>query len=764
MLSAKISKNKNAKSLSLAGRKIFFIFLFSMKALLLYQQGTGFITINDRHMIDQQGNPFFVKGINYHIDLFVPSGTGSANMEMRPSIGNYAGFIYPCNNQNTCFTSITNDFKFIRDSLGCNTIRLSVGSAGIDSCGSPDFSVYVTDGAGGSHTYHTTDLTFLVPFYSRIADTAAVYGMKIILLPSVLGLTCIGNPTLQNYVYAFVRTMAIALKNKSAIMAYDEFNEPQFYGGDNPNFTKEEIWNMTHSWYDTLKINDPNHLITVGLSVLGLTVDAFQWSTDVYKADFYAFHIYANRSVLTHQACCDGSGNPYTVMDQNLDQCSTQVYIERFNAAITWIQNTTNLPWLLGETGFEAPHGFTCGNTTNLVSDGDEQGQKDFILNALTQTIKAGGMGTVWWDYKESYWFPPNDPALIYYGLVDHNGIAKPAGNAMRNFISNNVTGAPTGYPANYKNIMNSTGTPVNGTVTDQNSQLVKDAGVYGVHYDINLNTYTYGVTTITDASGNFTMTSATPSSVSGPPDPTTTEVTEIFVSAIGCDIKNTYRSTAALVSGQTYILNKATNYDKLPSPAQYMATNNDPIVSTPNILTLTNFGVNYSGSGTVYRHDFIAMNEIEILPQSSTDSYVVLGAEAAFYIAPVDVVCNDFAWSNSTWQRKAHAGNGKNAINSSAVENGTQLLIETKTVYLSPESFLLNLYPNPANDKILVESEKSINFITLSNMYGASVAEFNLSGAKEQHIDVSAMAPGTYMIKITYSDNSITYSQIIKQ
>jgi len=76
----------------------------------------------------------------------------------------------------------------------------------------------------------------------------------------------------------------------------------------------------------------------------------------------------------------------------------------------------------------------------------------------------------------------------------------------------------------------------------------------------------------------------------------------------------------------------------------------------------------------------------------------------------------------------------------------------------------LLSIFPNPANDKVLVQSEKSINFITLNNMYGANVGEYNLQGAKEQQVDVSALARGTYMIKIIYSDNTMSYTQIIKQ
>ncbi len=734
-------------------KKIFFIFLFSVKAILLYQQGTGFITINDRHLIDQQGKPFFVKGVNYSIDLFVPSTTGLSDIELRPAAGYYYNFVFPCTDSASCLTSIKNDFKFIRDSLGCNTIRLTMGRASIDSCGASDFTVVVKD-PNGEHFTHTTDLTFLVPLYQKIADIAAQDSINLILLPTSGGLTCKDNPTIQNYVYAYLRTMADSLKNKSAIMAYDEFNEPQYFGLDDDNLTKQEICTMTHSWYDTLKINDPNHLITVGLNERGLGVDAFQWSSDVYKADFYAFHIYANPNLLTHY---DVSCNCY-LLDTNLNQCDVQNYMEKFNAAITWIQKTTNLPWMLGETGFRTKPSLICGNPTTFVSDGNETMQEDFMLNALNQTIKAGGMGTIWWDYKESYWFPPNEPSLRYYGLVDTSGRIKQAGIALKNFNSNNVIGTPTGYPSNYQNIMNYTGTVVTGTVNDQNGQPIKDAGVYGTHADTT--GWSYGSWTSTDEGGNFTLTSIAPIY----PNPnSTTEVNLLFISAIGYDKKNSYRTSAALLSGQTFVLNIAANYDTQPNPAQYMATNNDPIVSAPNILTLTNFGVNYSGSGTVYRHDFIAMNEIEILPQGSTESYVEPGAEAAFYIAPVDVDCNDAAWSNSNWQRKANTGNSKQPVGGGMQET-TSIENNTKTVYLSPESFLLQVFPNPANDKVLVKSEKNINFITLSNMYGANVAEFNLQGEKEQQVNISALAPGTYMIKITYSDNSMSYTQIIKQ
>src|SRR6185437_1943564 len=132
-----------------------------------------------------------------------------------------------------------------------------------------------------------------------------------------------------------------------------------------------------------------------------------------------------------------------------------------------------------------------------------------------------------------------------------------------------------------------------------------------------------------------------------------------------------------------------------------------------------------------------------------------------------VSTDCSSATWSNSTAERRANADSGKPPVKAGAAQQiagEAQPTTNAKTIYLSPESFLLQVYPNPANDKVLLQSAKSINFISLCSVYGNTITQLNWQGVQQGQIDVSQLAPGSYMIKILYTDNTITYTQIIKQ
>src|SRR6185437_8903535 len=115
---------------------------------------------------------------------------------------------------------------------------------------------------------------------------------------------------------------------------------------------------------------------------------------------------------------------------------------------------------------------------------------------------------------------------------------------------------------------------------------------------------------------------------------------------------------------------------------------------------------ISVSSGGAIVTSSVVAGNEIAILPQSTTDSYVVQTAEADFYISPTffyGYTCSDPAWGSTTQERHMATSGGKAPPakgNIQQVTNEGQQQINAKTVYLSPESFLLQVYPNPANDK----------------------------------------------------------------
>ncbi len=744
-------------------KKLFFTALFSCFYVMLYPQ---YITLKNKQLYDQSGQPFFVKGVNYLTDLYSAAGD-TTGLVVKPSFS-YYNASQLSNYNSATISDVSRDFKFIHDSLGCNTIRLVVGNISVDNCNANYFTFVVNTSGHGSNTIHTNSLAFLRVVYKQLLDSAAVHSINVILLMPGQGASCSAYPSLYSN---YLAVTAAALNTKTALLAYDEWNEPGF---ENFNVfpAKSLICSQTKSWYNTLKTNDPNHLVTVGLWEAGLGPDATHWGTDVYKADFYAFHVYPQVNNLSHLDYClapYGNNTAYEIADASPDRCVIQNYKDRYNACIKWIQNTTNLPWLVGETGFSAPSGFDCSNPSactpaacwvggSCAVDGDESQQADFVNNVLTQNIQAGGMGSVFWQFKDVHWNIPNNPKENYWGMVDSLGHVKTAGHTLNNFTSNTVTGPPAGYPTNYKNLLGNTGTAISGSIGG-----IKDAVISGWHIDST--GWLYPVQTISDAGGNFTITSKAPVF---PHPNSTTAINHIEIGAIGYDVAvcDGVAHPANLYSGKSFSLNKAVYYDDYRS-ALSLDASCPHTYAAPDILCVTNLIVDFiTGGGCTGNklNTFTAGREVCI----TGESYVGLNAEAAFYISTVDVDCSDGTWGNSTNERKANtATGGSKQVGSEqqAISSGQLAANSVKTVYLNAEgNFSTQIYPNPASDKIYINAQKSINFIILYDGSGKQVYKSSSEEQGMQSIDMAGMAPGVYTLRISYTDNSVSISQIIKQ
>src|SRR6185437_17074892 len=274
-------------------KKLFFTILCLLYVIIAYPQ---YITLKGKQLYDQSGNPFYVKGVNYGIDIYSPTADTS-NLKIRRHHGYYQNDTCPTySTEANYFKDITNDFKIIRDNLGCNTIRLEVSLGGFEKCSSTQFYTGITTGTSGqSANVYSTSLNFLNPIYATMLDSAAAYGIKVVLLLYGNCTTCNANTSL--YINYIAQT-ANALKTKTALLAYDECNEPEYSNGS--GIAKEVVCSRTNSWYSTFKTYDPNHLVTVGLWESGFGPDAFTWSSDVYAADLYTFHIYPTEKLHYH--------------------------------------------------------------------------------------------------------------------------------------------------------------------------------------------------------------------------------------------------------------------------------------------------------------------------------------------------------------------------------------------------------------------------------------------------------------------------------
>ena len=74
-----------------------------------------------------------------------------------------------------------------------------------------------------------------------------------------------------------------------------------------------------------------------------------------------------------------------------------------------------------------------------------------------------------------------------------------------------------------------------------------------------------------------------------------------------------------------------------------------------------------------------------------------------------------------------------------------------------SPESLTLNVYPNPANERLTIESDESISDIRMINMLGQVVYSATVSDNRHQ-INVSGMQQGVYFIQVGTSAGITTH------
>ena len=73
-----------------------------------------------------------------------------------------------------------------------------------------------------------------------------------------------------------------------------------------------------------------------------------------------------------------------------------------------------------------------------------------------------------------------------------------------------------------------------------------------------------------------------------------------------------------------------------------------------------------------------------------------------------------------------------------------------------------VNLFPNPAKNKLTIEASESINMLEIYNVNGALVSKQTNCSDKIE-INVSSYAIGTYMIRLT-TDNTVEIRRFVKE
>ena len=234
-------------------------------------------------------------------------------------------------------------------------------------------------------------------------------------------------------------------EEKEALMAYDLMNEPMDmnnqagWPGIIQNHTKQDVCEKVAKWYDVLKKNDPEHLVTLGAHNYS---DVFEYDGSVMKLDFFSPHFYEGQK-------------PYDATI-NIVQCNTTLSpLEQMEYRVFsnyyWAMTNWPLPYMIGETGFGAtPNG-------NDGAMGTYSDQEDYAEKTLQKTLSYNCSGYSWWNYQDYIW-----PGLDRYnGLLTSAlcnppcaTLEKPAVQKFKDFDPF-VSVPIEGRPCNYYDIFN---------------------------------------------------------------------------------------------------------------------------------------------------------------------------------------------------------------------------------------------------------------------------------------------------------------------
>jgi hypothetical protein len=73
-----------------------------------------------------------------------------------------------------------------------------------------------------------------------------------------------------------------------------------------------------------------------------------------------------------------------------------------------------------------------------------------------------------------------------------------------------------------------------------------------------------------------------------------------------------------------------------------------------------------------------------------------------------------------------------------------------------------INLYPNPVNDVLNINSTYALNNISISDINGRVVRNTSLNGTEAQ-INIADLASGVYLLKVVTSEGTVT-KKVVKE
>jgi hypothetical protein len=424
---------------------------------------------NKKFMLN--GEKWFPITMNYIVDVvYQVDEFNDTTYFIAPYHDYGATFYYDCDNEMDCFNQLVSDFQLLANN-GFNSVRI-VGEAieygtSCDNNATSGYRYCPLQQNGPVPTQLVREFVYpripgmpwpnqnaqSHPFIAPYTDNFS-YAQKILDAADIAGLKVqflIGGKRITELQYKqgfidYLDAFSSHFSNNTTLYSYDLYNEPLYNQNsyDIPNYpeNKNYICNLVDEWNNTVQNNAPDHLTTIGLTGYG---EINNWDPGNLHLDFLSFHVY-----------------PYSIgFGQNLATAFNAV-----KSDLRWIAETSELPWIIGESGFKA------SSNNPLANDwGTETEQADFAEQTLNFIRDNGGSGYSWWLFSDEAEVWGNN-----WGLIDRARNLKPMlASKFNNFNPYSNTNSSIADGIHYNNWGYSTNS-ITGIVKDQYGSPIKNA------------------------------------------------------------------------------------------------------------------------------------------------------------------------------------------------------------------------------------------------------------------------------------------------
>jgi hypothetical protein len=559
----------------------------------------------------------------------------------------------------------------------------------------------------------------LLDIHSEILKAASQAGLKVVMLlgevnhvaPYVWYNKGIVQPappiTKTDGFINYLKLFSSKFKDDPTLLAIDFLNEPDLLNQE----SKTTICALTKKWNDVVK-SQSDILTTIGL----WSISSLYWDGNMMNIDFVSYHNYP------------------TIID-TINVSDLSLSIDRIKSDYYWAQNNIHIPWMVGETTFEAhpnnvTHPINVGGRWNRTTFGGTlQDQANYLAATLDACRDYGGVGYSWWSFMDEhvsknfstpYSIPSDGPffGLAYANEGNTTTIWKPAANYITVF--NPSPSSNPGQPANYYNYYNTpyTGKYATGIIKTINNTPIKDALVE-IH-DTNGKIYF----TYTDVNGYYTINSLA-------------NIELIKIMATECSSYTEAFTPSPIVTRNIFL----TKVDRSVTSSLSYANQNVSAVSINDhantYATFSNYQINAS--------DF----------HVTAFDYIRLNPGTAIYPG------NDFSATIGNYYHNC----GSFAFRKNNPEQATsEVTFKERTEDLPLHHELNSIFPNPGTGNYQLSMAKDGDYqVEVYNMQGAKVKSERFTG-NTYNVDLQNEANGIYLFTIKNKTELLESVKIVKE